>query len=75
MSEMLKTSESAGVKHAERHPVGGVVLTITLEDEYVQAAGAHYCILCMEHVEPGLDPVEPKLHVALIPVGLSYGTE
>ena len=28
-------SESTGMEHAERHPVGGVVLTkITLEDEY-----------------------------------------
>jgi hypothetical protein len=32
---MLETSESTGMEHAERHPVGGVVLTkITLEDEY-----------------------------------------
>jgi hypothetical protein len=35
LSKMLKTSESAGMEHAERHPVGGVVLTkITLEDEW-----------------------------------------
>jgi hypothetical protein len=34
LDKMLKTSESAGMEHAERHPVGGVVLTkITLEDE------------------------------------------
>jgi hypothetical protein len=36
LSKMLKTSESAGMRHAERHPVGGVVLTkITLENEYI----------------------------------------
>jgi hypothetical protein len=35
LSKMLKTSDSAGVKDAERHPVNGVVLAkITLEDEY-----------------------------------------
>jgi hypothetical protein len=34
-SKMLKTSESAGMQHAERHPVRGVVLMkITLEGEY-----------------------------------------
>jgi len=33
---MLKTSESAGMKHAERHPVRGVVLTkITLEGQVI----------------------------------------
>jgi hypothetical protein len=36
-SKLLKTSESAGVKHADRHPVGGVVL-ITLEDESTYVA-------------------------------------
>jgi hypothetical protein len=31
---MLETSESTDMEHAERHPVGGVVLTkITLDDE------------------------------------------
>ena len=31
---MLETSESTGMEHAERHPVGGVVLTkITPDDE------------------------------------------
>jgi len=36
LSKIPKTSESASVKHAERHPVGGVVLTkITLEDEVI----------------------------------------
>jgi hypothetical protein len=39
LSKMLKTSESAGVKYADRHPVGGVVLTkITLEDESTYVA-------------------------------------
>jgi hypothetical protein len=36
LSEMLKTSESAGMKHAERHPVRGVVLMkITLEGQVI----------------------------------------
>jgi hypothetical protein len=35
LSKMLETGKSAGMEHAERHPVGGVVLTkIPLEDEY-----------------------------------------
>jgi hypothetical protein len=35
LDKMLETSESVGMEHAERHPVGGVVLTKITPEEFV----------------------------------------
>ena len=56
LDKMLKTSESAGMEHAERHPVSGVVLTkITPEDE-----STRFCVELTSH-SPSPTPLLPTL--------------
>jgi hypothetical protein len=65
--KMLETSESTGMEYAERHPVGGVVLTkITLEDEKSRPE-EQGCRKVTWHCDFGV-AATPHLHQQLFPL-------